>query len=212
MIKVRVSRYDPEVDQAPHTETYEVPAEEKGTVLGALLHIYEHADPTLAFRSGCRFLRCGLCAVEVNNSPRVACITRLREGMTIKPLHNVNTVRDLVADRSWIMDEMRRWQMWVPDARVPQVFAPPEMLKLAECTECMSCTSTCPSWRQGMETAGGPLHFVKLAQLHHDPRDATDRRAQARALGIARCADCLKCRCVLGIPIVEMAIRPLLGG
>jgi succinate dehydrogenase/fumarate reductase iron-sulfur protein len=212
MINIRVYRYNPEIDQSPRLEDYVVPVEEKGTVLGALLHIYEQSDPTLAFRFGCRFMRCGVCALEVDGKPRLACITRARKGMKIEPLHNLQVIRDLVVDRSWIITDMRRLEMYIPEIEPPPaIFEPLELRRLAACNECLACTSTCTSWRQEMDSVGSPFHFVKLAQLYFDPRDYIDRRDQARTLGIERCSSCLRCYCVLGIPIVSMAIKPLLG-
>ncbi|MGE5576917.1 MAG: 2Fe-2S iron-sulfur cluster-binding protein [Syntrophothermus sp.] len=56
-------------------QAFQIPFAEGDTVLTALLYIYENLDSTLAFRHGCRAGRCGLCAVEVNGKPRLACKT-----------------------------------------------------------------------------------------------------------------------------------------
>jgi succinate dehydrogenase/fumarate reductase-like Fe-S protein len=74
-IKISIRRYDPETDGEPRWADYAVPGSERTTVLEALMHIYEHVDSTLAFRFGCRFNKCGLCAVEVDGKPRMACFT-----------------------------------------------------------------------------------------------------------------------------------------
>ncbi|MBI3108607.1 MAG: 4Fe-4S dicluster domain-containing protein, partial [Candidatus Rokubacteria bacterium] len=98
-----------------------------------------------------------------------------------------------------------------PDAWPRSLAVPAEHARLSACTECLSCLAACPSFEAGRDEIGGPYHFVKLAQLHWDPRDGADRRAQAAELGIARCAACRKCACPLGIPIYRAAVTPLAG-
>ena len=88
---------------------------------------------------------------------------------------------------------------------------PPAYGELARCTECLACLAGCASFDLEDGSFGGPLSFVKLAQLHFDPRDGQDRRAQARALGVTTCLSCkTKCSCPVGVPIYRTAIEPLL--
>lgn len=200
--------------EAPQWVDYRVPAGERTTVLEALMHIYEHIDPTLAFRFGCRFNKCGLCAVEVNGRPRMGCFTEVREGMKIAPLARMPVARDLVVDRAGFFEALRELQLYIPPQESlsePQTLIEPETHRaLLHCVECLACNSTCPNYEFG-KSLGGPYVFVKLAQLHLDPRNTLDRRSQARALGIADCAECGKCYCIHGINIHRDAIGTLLG-
>lgn len=184
------------------------------TVLEALLQIYEHLDPTLAFRFGCRFSKCGLCAVEVNGRPRMACFTEVRDGMRIGPLGRMPVIRDLVVDRAGFFDSLRALEMYIPDSQTPPgtpavVRCPEEREKLLLCVECLACNATCPETCPLDPGRAGPYVFVKLAQLHFDPRDTTDRRAQARKLGIERCLECRRCYCINGLDIHRDAIAVL---
>ncbi len=207
-ISITVERHD-----EPRTETHMVPAEPGATVMSALLYIHEQRETALAFRCGCRNQDCGLCAVDVNGRPRLACITPLRPGMVIRPLSRLPVARDLVIDRRWIMPFLARFDLFVPEGRETdwpaRVSATDEHDRLSGCTECLCCLAACPSFEFGRDDVGGPYHFVKLAQLHWDPRDHVDRRAQAAQLAIARCAECRKCACPLGIPIYRAAVAPL---
>lgn len=216
MISIKVQRFDPEGKREPRLETYFVPVEEGGTVLGALLFVYEHHDSTLAFRYGCRNTACGLCAVAVDGKPALACTTRLAAGMVIGPLPKLPVERDLVIDRRWIVPFLRRFNLSTPEAEVEgwpgRLVLPPQFARLAACSECLICLANCPSYQFEGGERGGPYHFVKLAQLHWHPRNAADRRAQAQQLGVARCAECRQCRCPFGVPIYRDAIRPLLEG
>lgn len=260
---IKVWNSDPESGVAPGLVSYEVPYQEGDTVLQALLNIYESQEP-IAFRYGCRFKKCGLCAMEINGRPRLACRTPLKDGLTVKPLRSLPVIRDLVIDRDPAFRVLIPLQPWLVidgpegdrrtgedrrtgDRRVPsaasegagiperrdtdrrsqdgragdrrvaspslrRLIEPEEHKRLMACTECLGCLSTCPSYRHDDPLSGGPFQFVKLAQMHFHPLDRLDRPAQARSLSIDRCASCLKCRCIIGIPIVKMAILPLMEG
>jgi succinate dehydrogenase/fumarate reductase-like Fe-S protein len=134
--------------------------------------------------------------------------------MRISPLKNLPPIRDLVVDR-WPLDRrITEYALHIsPDVQEPLgIVAVPQLYqRLIGCLECYGCVSSCPhfDWRDA--GFGGPSVFVRLAQLHLDPRDNADRRAQARSLGIERCRDCSQCRCVKGIAIRRDAIGMLLG-
>jgi succinate dehydrogenase/fumarate reductase iron-sulfur protein len=217
-VSIEVFRYDPLNDKSPYWRVYTIPFEEKNTVLGALLYIQEELDPSLAFRFTCRYKRCGLCALEVNGKPRMACHTYLKDGMRIGPLSNLPLVKDLVVDRQSLFEDLQKHFLYfdVKDFEEKTVTAvpiieSPQGAKLRGCMECLSCLATCPEYLFGNKNFAGPFIFVKLAQLHFDPRDNKDLRKQAFALGITRCRDCRrKCYCVNGINIYQEAISNLL--
>ena len=210
---VFVHRYSPE-HQELVTHTYSIPIRKRDTVLQTLLHIYENCDSTLAFRYGCRCSKCGECAVDVDGRPCLACLTHARDGMKISPLKNLPPIRDLIVDRSVIDQRISSQHLYVyPEVeQALNVMPVPRTYKrLIGCLECYGCVSSCPHFDWRDEQLAGPYVFVRLAQLHLDPRDKKDRRAQAISLGITRCSNCSQCRCVKGIAIRRDAIGTLLG-
>ena len=212
---IKVWRFDPDNGDKGNLIQYQAPYQEGDTVLQALLDLYEQEYP-VCFRFGCRFKKCGLCAVEINGRPRLACRTPLKDGVTIRPLRALPNIRDLVVDRDPAFSVLLPYQPWPaigePPERLPRLTEPVEHQRLMACNECLGCLSTCPTYRYDDPSCGGPFQFVKLAQAHFHPLDRVDRPAQAGALSIERCGSCLKCRCLIGIPIVKMAIQPLLEG
>ena len=94
--RISIRRYDPEMDSEPRWDDYTVPSDDRTTVAEALAYVYENLDPTLAYPFWCRFGACGLCAVDVNGQPRMACSANLKEGMKIAPLAGL-PVRELRA-------------------------------------------------------------------------------------------------------------------
>lgn len=214
-IHISIKRYDSEKGEEPVWGDYEVPAHERTTVLETLMHIYENRDPTLAFRFGCRFDKCGLCAVEVNGKPRMACFTDVKDGMRIGPLTGMPVVRDLVIDRAAFFEALRELELYIPEqgeCSEPQVMHQSEAhKKLLSCVECLACNATCPGYDFEKNPLIGPYVFVKLAQLHLDPRNGIDRRKQARDLGLGACEGCRKCYCIHGINIRKEAVEILAG-
>lgn len=99
-IRVKVFRFDPQRDEGPRYDSFELPVEAGRTVLGVLKTIYENYDPSLAFYHSCRIGKCTGCHVKVNGKVRLAC-TELVEGreVQIDPMPGV-LVRDLVVDRT----------------------------------------------------------------------------------------------------------------
>ncbi len=213
-MKIRVRRFDPGSDPQPRWEVFDLPGVDGESVLGVLQRIRESSDSTLAFRYGCRFKGCGLCTVEIDGRPLPACMIRAREGMEVGPLGSFPLLRDLAIDRRPLAEFFARQRLYLlphEGEELPESFeVPPVYSELAKCTECLACLAECPSFDLTDGSFGGPLTFVKLAQLHFDPRDGEDRRAQAKALGVTSCLSCEdSCSCPLGVPIHSAAIESL---
>ena len=94
MIKIKVKRFD---GKKEYFESYEVP--ENITVLGALEYINKNYGANILFRASCRNGQCGSCAVTINGEPKLACETKVEDGMIIEPLKGFKVIRDLIVDR-----------------------------------------------------------------------------------------------------------------
>ncbi|MBS4024494.1 MAG: (2Fe-2S)-binding protein [Clostridia bacterium] len=212
-VSIEILRYDPQKDKEPNWQKYYIPVVKKNTVLGALQYIYENIDATLAFRYGCRFNRCGLCAVEINGRPRMACNTYLKDGMRVSPLTKLPLIKDLVIERNNIFNYLANHELYLSqnDETKSLIIKESEQgARLRSCMECLACLSACPQFFYGDQNFAGPYIFVKLAQLYFDPRNTNDRRKQAYLLGITRCQSCqTRCYCPNGIRIYEDAILSL---
>lgn len=100
-LKIEVVRYNPEVDTAPHSAFYEVPYDATTSLLDALGYIKDNLAPDLSYRWSCRMAICGSCGMMVNNVPKLACKTFLRDytdGMKVEALANFPIERNLVVD------------------------------------------------------------------------------------------------------------------
>lgn len=109
-LKVEVVRYNPETDTAPHSAFYEVPYDETTSLLDALGYIKDNGTgPELPLV--CRMAICGSCGMMVNNVPKLACKTFLRDytnGMKVEALGNFPIERDLVVDMTHFIESPKR--------------------------------------------------------------------------------------------------------
>ncbi len=95
VITVRIRRG---AGQENELATYQVPVEAGVSVLGVLLHIYDHLDTTLAFHCSCRIGLCSACLVRVNGKVVRACTTLADDNMLIEPYKDAARIRDLAAE------------------------------------------------------------------------------------------------------------------
>lgn len=105
-LKMEVMRYNPETDKAPHVETFDVPYSRETSLLDALGYIKDNLVP----RWSCRMAICGSCGMMVNNVPKLACKTFLRDyatsGMKVEALGNFPIERDLVVDMTHFIESL----------------------------------------------------------------------------------------------------------
>ncbi len=219
MIRVKIRRSDP-INGAGQWQEYIVPldAGENHSVLGVLHYIYRNIDDTLGYSYACRFQRCGLCAMVINNRAALACITLCGEDIEIGPLRNLPQVRDLVIDRRFLLTELRRYKL-LPRMQAGEengLFARRAIVQnyqhLVKCRECLCCLSSCPRYDyRNASCFGGPLLFVKIAQLAYQEDNLGGRIELLRDVGLEQCRTCGKCVCPVGVPIYRTAIKPFLA-
>ncbi len=95
-IKVTVAKYNPDLDEDPGKETYEVPFRAGMSIFSILEEI--HRQDGLAFRCGCGVGYCNVCVVRVNGKNRIACRTLVGKPakLVIEPATGYRLIRDLV--------------------------------------------------------------------------------------------------------------------
>ncbi|MBW2315615.1 MAG: fumarate reductase iron-sulfur subunit, partial [Deltaproteobacteria bacterium] len=86
-----VTRFDPDQDEVPKTQSYEIPVQPDWKILDALNFIKDEVDPSLSHRWSCRMAVCGSCGMNVNGEPKLTCKARLSDygdTVTVEPLSN----------------------------------------------------------------------------------------------------------------------------
>jgi succinate dehydrogenase/fumarate reductase iron-sulfur protein len=209
--RLTIYRFDPHRDQVPYFQYNKVEAEENSSVLDILIHIQQKIEPGLAFRSICGKMKCGECAITVNQSPCLACEKMVEPDMIIEPLPNLPIIRDLTIDRHRVIGDILRLAPSLLEPKGSPDFGYIETyLKLTTCMECLICQSVCPVTKKKQEEFIGPLGLLWLAQRSIDLKDHPKWQEDVRK-GLETCLDCERCwkACVLETDILELAIGDL---
>jgi fumarate reductase (CoM/CoB) subunit B len=217
-IKTSVQRYNPDKDDAPYLQDFEVEYEVGMTVLDALLYAQDRFDSSLAFRWECRGGQCGSCAVKVNGTARIACRTKVNpdESLILEPLDKMPIIKDLVVDMAQTEYRIRRIRPYVARDKKPErpeIIHADEIEKVREirkCIECAACLSNCPIVHETWEYPG-PMIIRQIARLELDPRDVEDRVAMALDESVYSCTTCKMCTdiCPKKIDVPALAVELL---
>lgn len=223
-MKVEIVTVRDGVEAVVHFNYKKRDEDERPMVLDVLLQAQATTIPDLAFRYGCRARNCGVCTVDINDNPRIACRARAREGDKISAVATLPVVGDLVARRDGIARQLRgRLPVVLPQTDM-NVEAPQEYHDLTACIESYACLHKCPMHARNLEPGqtdsaagnrwGNPFSLLKLQRVRLDPlsseTDRTDALQNAITLGLDACLDCGGCKCGVGIDLKRKVVRPLL--
>ena len=204
--------------------------DEKPMVLDVLLQAQLNGHADLAFRYGCRARNCGVCTVDINGLPRLACRARIRNGDRISPMATLPVLADLVVKRDGIARQMRGRMPVQAAGNDLNVEAPEDYHALTACVECYACLHNCPMHAKNLapddgEVAaavsagkgylwGNPFSLLKLQMVRLDPLSSQAEKDEALAhawdLGLDLCATCPGCKCGVGIDLKNKVVKKLL--
>jgi succinate dehydrogenase iron-sulfur subunit len=206
---------------------YQVEVNEGEVVLDVIHRLQATQAPDLACRWNCKAGKCGSCSVEVNGTPRLACMTRMStlaadQPVTVTPLRTFPVIRDLVTDVSYNFVKARETPAFAPPAdlapgeyRMQQVDVERSQ-EFRKCIECFLCQTVCHVIRDHDENKpafSGPRLFIRAAELDMHPLDSrTDRKehaSHAQGIGYCNITKCCTEVCPEHIKITDNAIIPM---
>ncbi|UCC72656.1 MAG: succinate dehydrogenase iron-sulfur subunit [Gemmatimonadota bacterium] len=204
-VRFDIKRYDPEKDEAPYFQTYEVELEETDRVLDGLNEIRWRQDGTLTFRRSCEHGICGSDAMRINGRNRLACKTLIRDvgkRIRVEPILGFPVFRDLVVDQERFFENYRSVLPFLINDDPPppreRLQSPDDRERFDDTTKCIlcaACTTSCPSaW--GDDSFVGPAAVVQAHRFIFDSRDqgATERLARLTARsGVWACRTVYNC-------------------
>jgi len=109
-VTLRILRFEPETDRAPHWETYTVAVDPMDRVLDLLIKVKAEQDGSLSFRRSCGHGICGSDAMLINNRNRLACrirVDQLGKKISVAPLPGLPVIKDLIVDMSGFFGKYR---------------------------------------------------------------------------------------------------------
>ena len=189
----KVYRADPDTEDNPRLDTYEIDVSDVSMVLDALIRIKDELDPTLTFRRSCREGVCGSCAMNIDGKNTLACTKGMDElkgdgEVAIYPLPHQPVVKDLVTDLSNFYRQHAAIEPFLQSKDEPEqehIQSHEEREKLDglyECILCACCSTSCPSyWWNGDNEGGdeylGPAALLQAYRWLQDSReDEKDKR------------------------------------
>jgi succinate dehydrogenase / fumarate reductase iron-sulfur subunit len=220
-VDLRILRFDPEHDAAPHWESYRVDAEPMDRVLNLLISVKADQDGTLTFRRSCAHGICGSDAMLINGRNRLACkirVDQLGRKITVAPLTGLPVMKDLVVDMDGFLAKYRSVMPFLiadtPPPERERRQSPADRARYDDTTKCIlcaACTTACPSfWAQPSYV--GPAAIVNAHRFIFDTRDdAGDERLEILADkdGVWRCRTIFNCvdACPRGINITRAILE-----
>ncbi|MDB5962413.1 MAG: sdhB [Massilia sp.] len=187
-VELQIYRYDPDSDQAPRMQRYDVPVGHgERMVLDLLMRIKGEIDDSLSFRRSCREGVCGSDGMNINGRNGLACITNIREvakPIVLRPLPGMPVVRDLIVDLSSFWRQYYSIMPYLinddPPPERERLQSPEErdqLNGLYECILCACCSASCPSFWWNPDKFVGPAGLLQAYRFIADSRDqATAKR------------------------------------
>src|ERR671918_142186 len=115
-VNLRVLRYNPETDSAPHFEDYKVEADPTDRILDLLHYVKWYQDGSLAVRRSCAHGICGSDAVVINGVNALACkvlVRDLEQPIVVEPIRGLPVHRDLIVDMEPFFAGYRAVKPWL---------------------------------------------------------------------------------------------------
>jgi succinate dehydrogenase / fumarate reductase iron-sulfur subunit len=206
--RFRIYRYDPDSQDHPRIDTYELDLDRCGPmVLDALIKIKNEVDSTLTFRRSCREGICGSCAMNIDGVNTLACtqpIAAIQGAVRIFPLPHLPVVKDLVPDLDLFYQQYAAVEPWLqPGEAAPAAGerrqSPSDQEKIdrpSACILCACCSTACPSFWWNPERFLGPAALLAAYRWIVDTRDAATGERLARlddAFRLYRCHTIMNC-------------------
>jgi len=208
-ITVSVYRYNPEVDNKPYMQDFELNIDHGSDpkLLSLLERIKAEQDTTLAFRRSCREGVCGSDGMNINGNNGLACITPLSKynstHVILRPLPGFPVIRDLVVDMTQFYHQYERIEPYLQNnEQIPakeRLQSPEDRARLDglyECILCACCTSSCPSFWWNPEKFVGPAGLLQAWRFLTDSRDTATEHRLARLqdpFSVFRCRSIMNC-------------------
>ncbi|MDX2035458.1 MAG: succinate dehydrogenase iron-sulfur subunit [Isosphaeraceae bacterium] len=180
-LTLEIKRYNPEVDDAPHWESYQVEADPLDRVLDVIQRVKWEQDETLGLRRSCAHGVCGSDAMRINGANALACkilVKNVRgDKLTIEPILGLPVIKDLIVDMKPFFDHYKSVMPFLindePAPTTERLQSPEDRARFDDTTKCIlcaCCTTACPPF-WGDQKYVGPAAIVNAHRFIFDSRD-----------------------------------------
>eukprot|EP00887_Chlorella_sp_A99_P007853 scaffold20.g7853.t1 len=172
-----VYRWDPDSGQAPRYDSYKVDLNACGPMmLDVLLKIKDEQDATLSLRRSCREGICGSCAMNIDGTNGLACLTKVDRDASepVAAARRRMGARD--GGRGWAGGRLRKVTRVAP---LPHMYVVRDLVvdmsnfyaQADECILCACCSTSCPSYWWASDKYLGPAILLQSYRWIIDSRD-----------------------------------------
>jgi succinate dehydrogenase / fumarate reductase iron-sulfur subunit len=216
-VTLKLRRFNPELDTAPHWETYDVPAEPNDRLLDLLHYVKWQIDGTLTFRRSCAHGICGSDAMRINGVNRLACKVLVKDlpgTVMVEPLKGLPVEKDLLVDMEPFFEAYRSVKPFLitkdkepTRERLQSAHDRERFDDTTKCILCAACTTSCPIYWTD-EAYFGPAAIVNAHRFIFDSRDdGAEERLDILndKEGVWRCRTTFNCTeaCPRGIEVTK---------
>ncbi|MBI3316666.1 MAG: succinate dehydrogenase iron-sulfur subunit [Candidatus Omnitrophica bacterium] len=224
-VVVKIKRQEA-LEAKPHWEEYHIPYRPYLNVILLLQEIRKNpktfdGTPTspVAWESSCLEEVCGICTMVINGRVRQACSTLVDEigmNVTIEPMRKFPVQRDLVVDRSFLFETLKRVKAWSPIDGTHNLGPGPRIASeeqqenywLSRCFSCGCCLDVCPQVNDRSDFIGAmAINQVKMFNAHPIGKGLAKERLRSLMAegGIEDCGNAQNCvkACPKEIPLVN---------
>jgi succinate dehydrogenase / fumarate reductase iron-sulfur subunit len=205
-LTVKIRRYNPERDQAPHWEQYTIEAHPMDRVLDVLQNVKWYHDESLGLRRSCAHGVCGSDAMRINGFNSLACkilVKNLKsDTITVEPILGLPVIKDLIVDMKPFFDHYKSVMPFLindqPAPTIERLQSPEERARYDDTTKCIlcaCCTTACPPFWSDQKYVG-PAAIVNAHRFIFDSRDhgAAERLEILNDVeGVWRCRTTFNC-------------------
>ena len=146
----------------PYWESFPYDGPEEISIAGVLDYLNYHDDivndagektTRIGWECSCLQGICGSCAMVINGTPALACVTFLQDlrgkELEIRPLRKFPVIHDLVVDRSTIQENLRQANVFIGKYRPDPEADHAQQYAAAKCLKCGLCLEVCPNYVNG---------------------------------------------------------------
>lgn len=186
MLNVSIYRYNPEKDDAPYMEDFQVDTGGKNMMVLDVLELLKAQNPSLTYRRSCREGVCGSDGMSMNGKNGLACITPLsdtvkKNKLVLRPLPGLPVIRDLIVDMGLFYKQYEKIKPYLinnePAPAIERLQSPEDREKLDglyECILCACCSTSCPSFWWNPDKFVGPSGLLQAWRFLADTRDTAE--------------------------------------
>lgn len=181
-MKFSISRYDPDRDERPYLQDFDIVLTKSDHMLLDVLLRLKAQDNSLSMRKSCREGVCGSDAMNINGRNGLACTTAIEDldgDIRITPLPAMEVIKDLVPDFTHFYAQYSSIRPWLQTVSTTpsgkeRLQSPEQREKLDglyECILCACCSTSCPSYWWNSDKFLGPAILLQAYRWLADSRD-----------------------------------------